>query len=71
MAALTIHMKKIAVPFMTPRTWEGNISPSMVHTTVPLVDWTTSMNTAMSTSTRYGAQDGGVVPSAMCEAMAW
>ena len=69
MTALITHMKKMAVPFMMPRTFAWNISPSMVHTTVPLVDCTMSINTAIRPRMRYGAHVGGVVLSAMCGAI--
>ena len=36
--ALTTHRQKMAVPFMTPRTLFGKISPIMVHTIVPFED---------------------------------
>ena len=48
MMALAVHMQKIAVPFMMPRTLAGKISPIIVHTIVPLEDCTMSMKTDMS-----------------------
>ena len=70
MRALATHMQKIALPFITPRTLAGKSSPIIVHTTVPLEDWTMSMKTAMRPRMRKAAHDGGAVPAFMCGAMA-